>query len=110
MSVALALMSAAFAAHTRVVRTLLSAGADPNTQDVSGFTALMNAVIANGEMDLDGAHAVFEEIVEALLESGAELDIEDQDGLTAWDHAAAYDLAEMLALLGDAHPAGRPGA
>lgn len=102
-----ALMASAFAAQTPVVRALLEAGADPNMQDVSGLTALMNAVIANGEMDLDGAFGVFTQIVDALLEAGAEPDIEDEDGMTALDHAAAYDLHEMILLLEGATPAGR---
>lgn len=102
-----ALMASAFAAQTRVVRALLAAGADPNMQDVSGLTALMNAVIADGEMDLDGALGVFTEIVEALLEAGADPDIEDEDGMSARDHAAAYDLHEMILLLERAAPAGR---
>lgn len=102
-----ALMASAFAAQTGVVRALLAAGADPNMQDVSGLTALMNAVIADGEMDLDGALGLFTEIVEALLEAGAEPDIEDQDGMTARDHAAAYDLHEMVQLLEAAAPARR---
>lgn len=102
-----ALMASAFAAQTRVVQALLAAGADPDLQDVSGLTALMNAVIADGEMDLDGALGVFSEIVDALLAAGADPDIEDEDGMTARDHAAAYDLHEMVLLLESAAPARR---
>ena len=94
-----ALMASAFAAQKTVVRALLAAGADPNRQDVSGLTALMNAMIGNGEMDLDGAHPLFQEIVEALLDAGAEVDVQDDDGMTALDHAADYELVEMVDLL-----------
>lgn len=99
-----ALMASAFAAQTAIVRFLLDAGADPNTQDVSGLSPLMNAVIASGEMDLDGADRLFAEIVEILLDAGADPDLEDQDGLTARDHAEAYDLHLLLELFGGPDP------
>jgi ankyrin repeat protein len=96
---ATALMSAAFAAQAKAVATLLHAGADPDLQDSSGLTALMNAVISAGEMDLEGATAVFERIVSLLLDAGADPDLRDEDGCTALDHARSYGQTELVVLL-----------
>ena len=94
-----ALMAAAFAGELEIVRHLLEAGADPDLQDEAGLTALMNAVIAEGEMDLDGGHGLFLEIVELLLDRDADPRIEDRDGFTALQYAAEYGLHEAAALL-----------
>jgi ankyrin repeat protein len=94
-----ALMAATFAGQARVVRVLLDAGADPDIQDISGMTAMMNAVIANGEMDIGGAHPIFVEIIELLIAAGADVQLEDQDGMTAAAHADACDLGELAGML-----------
>jgi len=59
-----ALMAATFAGEREIVELLLQAEADPNLQDEAGLTALMNAVIGDGEMNLEGAHSVFYDIIE----------------------------------------------
>ena len=94
-----ALMAGAFAGERRVVRLLLDHGADPNFQDDSDLTALMNAVIGDGEMDLEGGHDVFREIVEVLLEAGADTRLEDETGSTAVGYAVLYGLDDLARLL-----------
>lgn len=67
-----ALMVAAKAGHTEVVRVLLEGGADPNIQDTTGVTTLMAA-----------AQAGRTEVARVLLEGGADPNIQDKEGLTA---------------------------
>ena len=84
-----ALMVAAKAGHTEVVRVLLEGGADPNIQDTTGVTALMAA-----------AQAGHTEVVRVLLEGGADPNIQNKEGLTALMYAAHLGtLGEVETLL-----------
>ena len=60
-----------------VTRELLKAGADPNSRDKEGATALMQA----------SAYG-FENVVQLLIEHGAEVDATDANGRTALMYAA----------------------
>ena len=59
----------------------------------------MNAVIGDGEMDLEGGHGVFREIIELLLDAGADADLEDETDSTAADYAVLYGLDDVGRLL-----------
>jgi ankyrin repeat protein len=72
-----ALISAIMSGQTKIVRSLLDAGADPNsTMDDSPFTALMTAVRV-GSLEL----------AEMLLQAGAEVNAMNEDRETALDLA-----------------------
>lgn len=60
-----------------LAKLFLEAGADPNTANNSGETALMNAVKKWGSVEL----------VELLISKGAEVECADNDGQTALFHA-----------------------
>jgi ankyrin repeat protein len=72
-----ALMNAASSGSLAVVRMLVEAGADVNTQDPSGDSALMRAVVFPGHL----------RVVEYLLEHGADPELKDCDGCSALDRA-----------------------
>lgn len=89
-----ALMNAVSMTRLARVQELLNRGADPNTADPWGRTALHLAVryAYNGE-----AEALT--IVQALLAAGADLHAADEDGFTALKHAAIYDYPHLLQFL-----------
>lgn len=73
-----ALLVAACAGHTELVRKLLSIGIDVNTADAAGCTTLMHAAM-QGQLD----------VMEALLQApGIHVDRLDNDGHSALTHAA----------------------
>ena len=81
-------MLAACQDRPKVVRLLLTAGLDPNTQLAAGETPLMAAATWNSR-----------ETVQILLDAGADPNLVDEDGMTALDMAeqmAHRDVAEML--------------
>jgi serine/threonine-protein phosphatase 6 regulatory ankyrin repeat subunit B len=59
-----------------VVTFLIEQGADVDTQDVEGWTAL---ILASSRGDLNS--------VRELIEAGADVNLQTVDGLTALDHA-----------------------
>ena len=66
------MINAADNRDTKTVRKMLEHGADPNSRDNSGYTALMYAC-RNGRTDTAGL----------LLEHGADPNIQSRDGYTA---------------------------
>ena len=67
-----ALLLASEAGHSKIVDTLIDAGADANAKDKDGETALMLAVRGN--------HS---KIVGALIDAGADVNAKDKDGETS---------------------------
>ncbi len=76
--------SAAASGSAEVVKMVLAAGADPNTQQEGGFTPLHSAAQSNNR-----------EMVKELLEAGADPSIQANDGKTAAD-IAGPDVAKLL--------------
>ena len=74
--------------HTDLVRLLLQAGAEANTQDKDGMTALHLA-----------ADEGYTSIVALLLEKGVEVNTQAKDGRTALHLAAQKGRASIVALL-----------
>ena len=64
-------MRASSLGHAETTALLLEAGADIDTQEQNGITALMLASL--------GGHT---EIVRMLLEHGADIDVTDNEGMT----------------------------
>ena len=83
-------MEAARQGHIEVVRTLLESGADANSQDEFGWTALM-----------DAAYQGHVEAVRILLEVGANADWRDKFGSTALLEAARRSHAGVVKVLLD---------
>lgn len=77
-----ALGQATLAGHGEIVRILLSAGADPDTRDASGYTPLMKAVMSAGAYR-NPPVADADDAVIALLEKGANPNARTARGLTA---------------------------
>ena len=71
-----------------MVQQLLAAGADPDTRQAGGQTALM-AAARSGSL----------KAVEALYERGADLDAREDRGQTAMMLAAAHGHAEVVSWL-----------
>ena len=84
------LHSAAAASHEKIVKLLLSHGADPNIREEGGFTAL-HAAAQNGNV----------EIIRELLLGGADLTIKSNDGKTAMDVAMDAGHEKATVLLGE---------
>jgi ankyrin repeat protein len=72
-----------------VARLLLENGAEPNVQDASGTTALMEAVSSGHN-----------ELIEALISHRADPALQDREGHTAADLARSRGNQEAVALLG----------
>lgn len=73
------------------VQVLLQAGANVNTKDASGFTALMLAADRN-----------YTDVIELLLQAGAKVDIKDNAGETALIYAAQESTPDVVKKLLDA--------
>ena len=83
-----ALMSAASAGHTKVIRTLLDNGADVNALTTYGETALMLAAMRG--------HT---ETARVLLINGADVNARDEKGRTALmyaEHLGHTDIVKLL--------------
>ncbi len=94
-------MAAGFG-HTTTLRTLLQAGADPNTKDKDGGTVLMLAA-QEGHI----------ECVKALINAGAQVSATNTDGDTALTLAAKQGHSEIVELLqeaGASRPSNLPAA
>lgn len=106
-----ALLAAAQNGDLALVEEYLDKGADINSRDENGRTALMNAA-AGGYLDSEQTNYI--NIVQALLERGAEVNIKDRFGFTALMYAAdnnRYSAAEMLLAKGaDVNAAENSGA
>lgn len=70
--------SAAAAQSTSIVELLLAAGANPDVQQVGGFTALMKAAAHNNA-----------DMINVLLQYGANKCLRDDEGNNAYDHGVA---------------------
>lgn len=76
--------------HLHVVEELLRAGADVNTANKYGGTALMTAIAFDAKSTA---------IMERLLDAGADIDAQDDGGRTALMYAAKYGRKEALQIL-----------
>ncbi len=74
--------------HKDIVKMLLNKGANVNTQDGNGYTALIWAA-AVGSKD----------IVEMLINAGVDVNAKDNNGKTALMYAADYGDKEIIELL-----------
>ena len=83
-----ALWNACWSEDEELVSLLLEFGADPQCQDVSGWTPLMCAAMEN-----EGG------MCSLLLEAGADRDARDEDGMSALDHAAQSGAAQAAVVL-----------
>jgi ankyrin repeat protein len=93
-----ALFDAVEAGHPDIVRMLLKAGADPDVQDICGFTPLMRLVIQNDERN--GRDWFKPEVLHALIEGGANIEARGVGNKTALLTAAASNnLAYVKELL-----------
>lgn len=82
------LLDAAKNRNTEEVQKLLREGADPNTRDNNGRTALIEAALGG-----------YTDIVRALLEKGADVNAKDKDGWTALFWAACLDHTDTVRML-----------
>ena len=73
--------------RTEVATLLLDNGADPNLQDVSGFTALHDATRTSAE------------VISLLIERGVDMDIQSDSGDTALHLAARANRVEAVGIL-----------
>ena len=89
-----ALMMASVFSNTEVVRLLLANGAEVDSKDEDGRTALMYA-------SREGRKG-HKRVVELLLANGADMDSEDTDGYTALMYASRYGNKEIIKLLKEA--------
>lgn len=115
-------MFAAFNGHTAVVRFLEEKGAEVDTRDINGRTALMYAssgpyldtvalLLSKGsdvnvQGTLEGFTALMTaaaegqvEIVRHLLDHGADRNLEDKDGDTALSFARQFGHVDVVELL-----------
>lgn len=85
------LMNAVLEGYETIVRELLAAKADVNTQDLNGETALHYAPIHKGT-----------NCIPILLEAGAKLNVEAHNGNTPIDNAMIHKNWDALEILLDA--------
>lgn len=78
-----ALMLAAFAGKLDIVIALIKAGAEVNTQDSDGQTALIYAILADTHWPLKPLDMNRKKIILALLDGGANAHLPDKNGLDA---------------------------
>lgn len=79
------LLGAVYNQDAEMINLLIIAGADPNAQDVSGFSALMFAVSTGNEA-----------IVDYLLDQGANPDATDESGYNALIYSILYDHSHIF--------------
>lgn len=84
-----ALTVAAYHQHVELVEFLLSRGADPNSANVKGTTALMYAKTNARDF----------RILEILLAAGAKINATDDFGLTILDYVRRSERPELSAFL-----------
>jgi ankyrin repeat protein len=108
--------------NTSLIKQLLNSGADINTPDKDGYTALMYSVRYNlvwlakilieSKVDLNAQDAGGRtalmwttlynyplEMAKLLLEAGADVNIKDKTGHTVFDFAIREDKSELINLL-----------
>lgn len=85
------LLQAATATQLTRVRALLAGGADPNSADPWGRSALQMAVRYAYNNEPDALEITLE-----LLTAGADVNAADEDGFTALTHAAVYGYTDLL--------------
>jgi ankyrin repeat protein len=73
---------------TRVVRLLVSRGADINAADTSGYTVLISAVVNRKE-----------KMVQCALDLGADATCKSTDGITAFGYAEELGFTDIAVLL-----------
>lgn len=110
------LMQAAFNKAVDVVRFLINANVPVDEQNVSGETALHNAVLAHAvrhtEFDLERKAVApkqdnlrdVELVLQLLIEAGADRTIRDNEGLTALDYAKKMRALKLVQLLESSPP------
>ncbi|TIA61732.1 ankyrin [Aureobasidium pullulans] len=86
-----ALITASSYGHLHIVRLLVMAGADVNSQDIHGWSPLIWSVLKN---NID--------IARELLTAGASISLADENGWTAMHWAASIGNLEMIDLLSPA--------
>jgi len=85
--------AAAASRNTEVVKLVLRAGADPDTQQEAGYTALHSAAINNNS-----------DMVRALLDGGADPGVRTDAGQTAAEMAREKGHTEVAEMLRMAQP------
>jgi uncharacterized protein len=85
------LMEATFYARLEAVRLLLKKHANPNAQDVDGYTALMEFNSQYSPQELD--------IASLLIQYGADVNIKAKDGMTALKKASSLGKKDIMELL-----------
>ena len=81
-------ISAAKRGDLETVERMLKKGIDINTQDDSGYTALISA-----------AHHNRSDVINHLIDKGARLDMQDKNGYTALLHAIMFDKTAVALIL-----------
>ncbi len=89
------LHSAAATRNAELVKLILRAGADPNPQQQSGYTALHSAAFHNDA-----------EMARALLDAGADRNLRSDDGLTAVELATQKNHGDVAAVLAESDRTG----
>ncbi len=91
------LLEAAYQRDITTLKYLLDEGADVNTKDGEGYTALiMTAIHSEG-----GAEKLIKQykITQLLIDNGADINAKQKDGYTALDYASRHDLAQVIKII-----------